>query len=252
MKKILLASVATVALCSASVFAADMPVKAAPPAPVVNWTGCYIGGNFGGAWAHKSNLEINSEGTPVNDPLGSHTASGWAGGGQIGCDYQFNNNWVIGIRGMYDGADLTGNNLTGHFLAGDTFHTKVSSFGTAVAKIGYLLNPTLELYGLAGLAWVRDHHWESDITYGTFANANVTRTGYDVGVGLSWMFAHNWDLFLEYDHMGFGTKSVTLIGTPPGCTAFCTIDNIKQTVDKVLVGVDYRFDWGKSPVAAKY
>ena len=26
-----------------------------------------------------------------------------------------------------------------------------------MATLGYLLNPTLELYGLGGVAWVRDH-----------------------------------------------------------------------------------------------
>jgi outer membrane immunogenic protein len=28
--------------------------------------------------------------------------SGFAGGGQIGCDYQFAGGWVIGIRNMFD------------------------------------------------------------------------------------------------------------------------------------------------------
>ena len=29
--------------------------------------------------------------------------SGFAGGGQIGCDYQFAGGWVIGFRNMFDG-----------------------------------------------------------------------------------------------------------------------------------------------------
>ena len=48
--------------------------------------------------------------------------------------------------------------------------------------------------------------------------------------------------------MDFGTKNVTLSGTGFG---FQGVD-YKQNVSKVLVGIYYRFDWGKSPVVAKY
>lgn len=56
MKKILLGSVALVALGTASAFAADLPARTytkAPayvPAPIYNWTGFYIGGHIGGAF----------------------------------------------------------------------------------------------------------------------------------------------------------------------------------------------------------
>ena len=75
-----------------------------------------------------------------------------------------------------------------------------------------------------------------------------SRTGYDVGVGLSWMFAQNWDLWVEYDHMGFGTKNMNL----PGVGLFAALPytaDVTQNVDKVLVGIDYRFHWGSAPVA---
>ena len=50
------------------------------------------------------------------------------------------------------------------------------------------------------------------------------------------MFIRNWDLWVEYDHMGFGTQSLSLTGTAGAGAA-----NVQQSVDKVLVGVDYRF-----------
>src|SRR5262249_48124738 len=57
MKKVLFSSVALIALGTGLASAADLPVKA-PPAPVYappafSWTGCYIGGNIGAAWAHS-------------------------------------------------------------------------------------------------------------------------------------------------------------------------------------------------------
>jgi outer membrane immunogenic protein len=91
MCRLAIASLAAVGVFAsiASASAADIaPVAPAPvytKAPVVvpmNWTGCYLGGNVGGAWSHTS----------IADPvfganLGSDTASSFIGGGQVGCDY---------------------------------------------------------------------------------------------------------------------------------------------------------------------
>ncbi len=37
-----------------------------------------------------------------NNDFGGSNGTDFIGGGQIGCDYQFASNWVIGIQGMYD------------------------------------------------------------------------------------------------------------------------------------------------------
>ena len=132
-------------------------------------------------------------------------------------------------------------------------HYKIDSFGTVVGKLGVLLNPTVQLYGLAGVAWVRDNLFWTNTSgiFDEFANAAPqTRTGYDVGVGLSWMFARNWDVWVEYDHMGFGTKNINLTGEG-GFAGFVYGAAVKQSVDKVLVGIDYRFNWGPAPLATK-
>ena len=99
MKRILLATVAVAALGSASALAADLPQRPVYKAPVMvaptlTWTGCYIGGNIGGAFGDAS---ASSTGGTV-----SGDGSGFAGGGQVGCDYQFSGGWVIGFRDMFD------------------------------------------------------------------------------------------------------------------------------------------------------
>jgi len=66
--------------------AADLPVKApvykAPPLPIYNWTGCYLGGNVGGVWGRSN---INIPGYPSNFNINN---SSFIGGGQLGCNYQ--------------------------------------------------------------------------------------------------------------------------------------------------------------------
>jgi len=59
MKGLVLGSVALISV-SIPAYAADMAVKAPPPTVSVapyNWSGLYVGGNFGGAWT-SGNLNI--------------------------------------------------------------------------------------------------------------------------------------------------------------------------------------------------
>jgi len=230
--------------------AADMPLKAPPPppAPVYTWSACYIGGNTGGAWARKDTVLTSIGSAVFNEDEGSTTPRGWAYGGQIGCDYQVSSYLVLGVRGMWDGANMTGSNpwpLSPH----TSNNYKIDSFGTAVAKVGILVSPTVERYGLAGAAWVHDSLNWIDSTFGEFATGDQTRTGYDAGVGLSWMFAPKWDLWVEYDHMGFGTKNMSLSGVGIAAGIPFTV-NVTQNVDKVLFGIDYRITWASAPAAA--
>jgi outer membrane immunogenic protein len=110
MKKFLLVTSAIVAANPA--LAADLAYKAPPiAAPVaMTWTGCHVGGHIG---AGADRLNYSDPGTFVPGtgpaqgvvqnfaPIGaSFTATGqpaFLGGVQAGCDYQFDNHWVIGI-----------------------------------------------------------------------------------------------------------------------------------------------------------
>jgi outer membrane immunogenic protein len=243
MKKLLMAGFAAAAFCGAPAFAADMPVKAPPiaVAPMFNWTGCYIGGNTGGDWKHAKSSD--TDGFVRVDK----TFDGWVGGGQIGCDYQFNNNWVVGIQGMWDGSAARGN-VTPNGFPLDLINVKVKSFGTVAAELGFLVNPTLKFYGKAGIGWITERSAficnDCGPPGGQTASVNSTRSGFDAGLGLTWMLQPNWDLFVEYDHMWLGTKSLTYV-----TTGLDIPQNVRQSFDKVLVGIDYRFG---GPVVAKY
>jgi outer membrane immunogenic protein len=237
---------AVAAVIATPALAADMSVKAVQraPAPIATtWTGCYIGANVGGGWADTKFTEAALSVLPGASD-GGHTASGWHGGGQVGCDYQFTTNWVIGIRGMWDGANLTGSNRSPDIPAlGDfTLHTKVSSVASLVGEVGYLFTPTTKFYGKAGIGWVRDK-FTCNGPACQLPNPYIvdeTRRGFDLGVGLAWMFAPNWDLFVEYDHMWLGSKTVLF-----NANNLPFFETIKQDLNQVIAGVDYRFTWGR-------
>src|SRR6516165_5503340 len=85
MKKALIAGASLLALGTGLASAADLPVKAPPyvPPPAFSWTGCYFGGNIGGAWA-QSNWSDSLFG--LN--WGNTSDARFIGGGQVGCNYQ--------------------------------------------------------------------------------------------------------------------------------------------------------------------
>src|SRR5260221_13134472 len=110
MKRFPLAAAAVVA-CAAPAAAADIaarPYTKAPPpavpATIYNWTGFYIGGHIGGAFAGNNSLEGNG--------------GRFLGGVQGGFDYQFAPNWVGGAETPYSW--LANNNNKGGLFPGGT------------------------------------------------------------------------------------------------------------------------------------
>jgi outer membrane immunogenic protein len=230
MKRILLAVLATTALSSASVLAADLPQRPAykapmmAPAPVVTWTGCYIGGNVGGAFGDAS-------ASAAPGGVVSGDGSGFAGGGQIGCDYQFAGGFVIGARELLD---YTSNKKSGTFTTGPLAGTVVNFnnqwFDTLTARAGYAVQPDWLLYFQGGAAW-----GHTSTNFGGPAIAGQTsnsRTGWTIGGGAEWMFAPHWSAFLEGNYMDFGSNSGTVATVPV---------SVKATETTVLVGVNYHF-----------
>jgi len=107
-------------------------------APPISWTGCYVGGNIGGAW---SNVDLSG----VSSANFSATNSGFAGGGQIGCDYQWNQSWVVGIRDMLDATSLSSNTNISTVPFTGTVNSRTRWFDTLTARGGYLVTPQVLL-----------------------------------------------------------------------------------------------------------
>src|SRR6516225_6234894 len=119
-------------------YPAPAPAPALVYAPPIRWTRCYVGGNIGGAW---SNVDLSG----VSGVDVSATNSGFAGGGQIGCDYQWNAFWVVGIRDMLDATSLSSNTNISTVPFTGTVNSRTRWFDTLTARGGYLVTPQVLL-----------------------------------------------------------------------------------------------------------
>lgn len=236
MNRFLLGAAVMVAFAAPG-FAADMgarPYTKAPaytaPQVVYNWTGFYIGGHLGGAFAGDNSL------------LGNDAR--FLGGVQGGFDYQFAGNWVVGAEAQYS---WLANNNNGVLFPGGTLVTSNNNqLGSVTGRLGYAWGPAL-LYAKGGYAW-RDNADLSVINAGlpaAFTTAGNRKDGYTVGAGLEYMFTPNWSAKAEYQYYNFGNTTFT---TGPADVLGARFRNDEHTVK---AGLNYRFGWG-GPVVAKY
>jgi outer membrane immunogenic protein len=236
MKKLLLGAAALIAFAAPAV-AADMPAHAytkapiyTPPQVIYNWTGFYIGGHVGGAFAGDNSLLGNS--------------GRFMGGVQGGADYQFANNFVIGAEAQYSW--LSSNNSNVVFPGTTLVSANNNQLGSVTGRVGYAWGPAL-LYAKGGFAW-RDNP-NIGVTVGgvpaAFTTTGPQNNGYTVGAGLEYMFAPNWSAKAEYQYYNFG--STTFTGGPAPIVG----SRFRDDEHTVKVGVNYRFGW-RGPVATRY
>jgi outer membrane immunogenic protein len=251
MKKFLLATVGLVALVSmvAPVSAADMAVKAPPPAPlpvIYNWTGFYIGGN--GGWGETRNCW---DFVPVAGGIladGCRDRSGGVVGGQLGYRWQANQ-FVFGLEAQGDWADLSNTRLSIINPAFST-RTKTDGIGLFTGQVGWAWNTAL-LYVKGGAA-VTSNRFSilSTLTGAELAAASATRWGGAVGVGFEYGFTPNWSVGVEYDHLFMGDSNNSFSVANPIVAG--ALNRISQDVDMVTLRFNYRFGWGTTPIAARY
>jgi len=219
MKKFLLGTVALIALgATVPALAADLaarPYTKAPayvPAQIYNWTGFYIGGHVGGAFRGDD-----------NNVLGGSSDGTFMGGVQVGYDYQFSPNWVMGLEANYSFKDTNG-----------VFANR--NLGSVTGRLGYTWGPAL-LYVKGGYGW-------ADTRFSNGFGGDGGRDGYTVGGGLEYLFTQNWSGKIEYQYYDFGNvNAFDPAGVPLG--------SFRNDEHTVKAGINYRFGWG-GPVVAKY
>jgi outer membrane immunogenic protein len=251
MNKLLLGTIGILAAgLAAPASAADLPARtytkspAVAPYPMVDWSGFYVGAEGGGGFGSDRLYFPDALST-----TGRFDTSGGIAGGVIGYNWQApGSNWVFGLEGNFDWADISGTAVCPN-VAFDC-STNLNKIFTGTGRIGYAWNSVL-LYAKGGYAWTSARADVVDPASGAIGDSTgrVGRDGYTLGAGLEYMFAPGWSAKVEYDYYNFG--ATTQSGNTPAGAFVENITMANYSVNSVKAGINYHFNWG-SPVVARY
>lgn len=284
-------------------FAADLPSKKAEPvvAAAPLWTGFYAGLNAGYGFGTANNAQNYGWANPnvlvpqtsvafaaANSYMGRDiTQGGFIGGGQVGYNRQYGQNFVFGFEADIQGAGISGQGSARGIApamtlgpsdsyslgSNTTIQAGINWMGTARGRIGYLITPTVQLYGTGGLAYggtylnTFPYTYSSATTFGGSAgeygistqnsrqNLNV---GWTAGAGAEWMMAANWSIKGEALYYNLGSTSVS--NTTYNANGFFAANNpiggstTRAYYQGVIAraGVNYHFNIASVPVIAKF
>jgi len=251
-KSFVRASTALAVILAGPAVAADLPLKSeVPVVPRFSWSGCYLGGHIGGGTGSKAMtdpvqlVQDTLNGSPITNGMITATTSptGVVIGGEIGCDYQFAGNAVIGIEGTASGTTMRGSANVGlpAGIPGDLalVHANNDFLASVTGRIGYAFDTVL-LYGRGGFAVAGDKYTVSGGDFAglgpfTFQGAD-NRYGWIVGGGVDWAFTPRWSMNVEYDYYHFGSGGISMTDQFTGLTG---IVDVKQTVQVIKVGFNF-------------
>ena len=280
MKKLFLGSVALVALGlgAPAAFAAERAVPAyappPPPVPVYTWSGCYAGANAGYSGGRSTQTTVANSvltggglGVPAPAPLGlpgggviapvpvgssiagDLNLSGFIGGFQGGCNYQFGQ-WVVGAEVDGMATNKEGQNFEvglvpflGNGRANWVSQTQERWLVTARGKLGMTWWDKSMVYVTGGAAWAKIDTSEFLIgaQTGTGHQESNTRTGWTVGAGYEYALGYGWSIKGEYLYVKF--DDYTTFTTPPFGGAGLNIAprSVKLYDNVIRAGMNYKF-----------
>jgi outer membrane immunogenic protein len=171
-------------------------------------------------------------------------------------------NWVFGVEADIQGSSQRDNracvlqcSTTGTPPLFVTYDATLPWFGTARARIGYLVGSTL-FYGTAGYAYgsVKSSYHVQLGTENASPVFSETKGGWTAGAGIEAPFTFldllgpNWTAKAEYLYVDLGTATNTFIGQAiPVAFVDTTSTQVREHIFRS--GLNYHFN---SPVIAKY
>ncbi len=218
------------AAIAADIYTPPPPIESPiySPAPVVNWTGLYVGVHGGYAWGSAQATHGNGTASAADT-----SPSGWLGGGQIGANFQFDNGLVLGIEG-----DIAASGLSASWAGPGTgpgtvaINQKTSMLGSVRGRLGFANGNWLP-YLTAGVGFAKSTR---DYTGpGGPASDTRTHTGWTAGAGLEYAMSQNWSIRGEYRYSDYGSQNYAMPG-PGGLGT-----DVKLTNHQVAIGLNYKF-----------
>ena len=232
------------ALCGLYVsplWAADLPVKAAPISPYgVNYdafSGFYIGINGGYGW-NRGATDGNTTNLPQNVFTSFQTApQGFVGGFHVGYGNRFATIWYLGVEGDIDLATLDGTQQNTGLIGSSNSKNRVLS--SIRARLGIIPVGHAMLYATGGYGW-----GTSDFTVtgtdGSQVNFSPTLSGAVLGGGIEVPFSPNWIARVEYLHYFLNDLNGTFHGTSAAGPTN-VIFHADENVSLFRGGLSYKF-----------
>jgi outer membrane immunogenic protein len=238
--KSLVNAVVLVAALSSAAYADEAPQRNKKPVCCVpfSWTGIYVGGHTG--WG---SMELF---VPPGTP-GVPAPTGGLWGGQVGANYQFARNWVVGAEidssfARIEDTKAVSEPSDPHTLLSNT--GKLNSLTTLRGRLGFAWDRTL-IYATGGWAWSQFEATTTNSNNGgvlpvRIVTDHVTAPGWTVGGGVEMSLWSNWTGKIEYQLVHSDAFTFKTVGTH--------LDSIGETgppvrfeLQTVRIGVNYLF-----------
>jgi len=263
MNKLFLGSVALVALGlgTPAAFAAERAVPAyvppPPPPPAYTWTGCYVGASAGSSSGNSQHFTTagsiqTASGAPVpgGNITDSFNLSGFIGGGQIGCNWQWGA-WVFGVEGDGSATNKEGQAFEvplapflGAGRANWVSQTQERWLVTARGKLGWTVWDKTMVYATGGGAWAKIDASEFLIgnQIATGHQESNTRSGWTVGGGVEYALGYGWSAKGEFLYVKFDNFSTFTTG-PFAVGGFSNIAPREVKLEDYIwrAGMNYKF-----------
>jgi outer membrane immunogenic protein len=191
----------------------------------VNWSGFYVGLNFGGGWGNDSYTN------PFDGLAVDPRPAFFGGGAQMGTNWQMDA-FVLGWETDFDFLALR-SSVTD--AAGQTERIESQLLWTITGRAGYAINQML-LFVKGGAAIVDEQNkifGPGGINAGT---GRVIQIGWTAGGGIEYGLSHNWSVRLEYDFIDLPADDRTAKGTLGRGTV-----HADYTLNRLSGAVNYRF-----------
>jgi outer membrane immunogenic protein len=260
---VIAATLALAQIASAADMPVRAPVKAAPAAPALSWTGFYVGASVGAEWMRDPATLSLPPGPPqlfgpflaagVIPTAYEVTKTGVLGALQLGYNWQFDR-WVLGTEADISGPrvgstqNITRSAPTNFSSAATTYQTNVDYVGTVRGRLGGLVTPTLLAYATGGFAYGSVSRLYSETQIGVGVQSSGTsqniETGWTAGGGLEWAVTDHITFRGEYLYVKLSGTNFTTPSNNPNCgvpnaCSFILSDDVR--VQMARFGVNYKF-----------